>query len=234
MPDPGVQVSVVHEDADVVVVDKPAGLVVHPGAGHADRHARPRPARPLPGDGRASANPTGRASCTGSTATPPASSSSPGPRRRARRLVRALAERRVTREYLALVHGVPEADAGHGRRAGRPLLTGADADGGDGPGPGGADPLRGAAAVARARPVAAALPAGDGPHPPDPSAPGGHRPPRRRRCDLRPRPARRRAGAPACSCTPPASPSTTPSPASTSRLRLTRCPSGSAWTPCQA
>src|SRR3954470_3802487 len=27
---------VVHEDADVVVIDKPAGLVVHPGAGHPD------------------------------------------------------------------------------------------------------------------------------------------------------------------------------------------------------
>jgi 23S rRNA pseudouridine1911/1915/1917 synthase len=30
-----VPLAVVHEDADVVVVDKPAGLVVHPGAGHA-------------------------------------------------------------------------------------------------------------------------------------------------------------------------------------------------------
>lgn len=35
-PDPSVAVVVVHEDADLVVVDKPAGLVVHPGAGHAD------------------------------------------------------------------------------------------------------------------------------------------------------------------------------------------------------
>jgi 23S rRNA pseudouridine1911/1915/1917 synthase len=32
-PDPSVVVPVVHEDADLVVVDKPAGLVVHPGAG---------------------------------------------------------------------------------------------------------------------------------------------------------------------------------------------------------
>ena len=31
-----VEFSVVHEDAAVIVVDKPAGLVVHPGAGHAD------------------------------------------------------------------------------------------------------------------------------------------------------------------------------------------------------
>lgn len=33
-PDPSVEVAVVHVDADVIVVDKPAGLVVHPGAGH--------------------------------------------------------------------------------------------------------------------------------------------------------------------------------------------------------
>lgn len=35
-PDPDVPVSVVHEDRDLIVVDKQAGLVVHPGAGHAD------------------------------------------------------------------------------------------------------------------------------------------------------------------------------------------------------
>jgi 23S rRNA pseudouridine1911/1915/1917 synthase len=36
-PDPEVPVSVVYEDDDVVVVDKQAGLVVHPGAGHPER-----------------------------------------------------------------------------------------------------------------------------------------------------------------------------------------------------
>lgn len=35
-PDPDVVVPVVHADADVIVVDKPAGLVVHPGSGRAD------------------------------------------------------------------------------------------------------------------------------------------------------------------------------------------------------
>jgi 23S rRNA pseudouridine1911/1915/1917 synthase len=35
-PQPAVEVRVVHEDADVIVVDKAAGLVVHPGAGNAD------------------------------------------------------------------------------------------------------------------------------------------------------------------------------------------------------
>jgi len=34
--DPAVDVVVRHEDADVVVVAKPAGIVVHPGAGHPD------------------------------------------------------------------------------------------------------------------------------------------------------------------------------------------------------
>lgn len=35
-PDPNVAFGVCYEDEFVVVVDKPAGLVVHPGAGHAD------------------------------------------------------------------------------------------------------------------------------------------------------------------------------------------------------
>lgn len=35
-PDPTVEFGVVYEDADVIVVEKPAGLVVHPGAGNAD------------------------------------------------------------------------------------------------------------------------------------------------------------------------------------------------------
>ena len=35
-PDPSIEVVIRHEDADVLVVAKPAGLVVHPGAGHPD------------------------------------------------------------------------------------------------------------------------------------------------------------------------------------------------------
>ncbi len=34
-PNPDVTFTVVHADADVLVIDKPAGLVVHPGSGHA-------------------------------------------------------------------------------------------------------------------------------------------------------------------------------------------------------
>jgi len=33
-PDPGIVLSVVYEDPDLIVVDKPAGLVVHPSPGH--------------------------------------------------------------------------------------------------------------------------------------------------------------------------------------------------------
>jgi 23S rRNA pseudouridine1911/1915/1917 synthase len=36
VPDPAVPVTVVHEDDEVIVVDKQAGLVVHPGSGNAD------------------------------------------------------------------------------------------------------------------------------------------------------------------------------------------------------
>lgn len=36
-PDPEIEVSVVWSDDDLIVVDKPAGLVIHPGAGHHDR-----------------------------------------------------------------------------------------------------------------------------------------------------------------------------------------------------
>ena len=34
LPEPDIPVRVVHEDADVLIVDKPAGLVVHPSPGH--------------------------------------------------------------------------------------------------------------------------------------------------------------------------------------------------------
>lgn len=34
-PQPGIEFGVVHEDPSVIVVDKPSGLVVHPGPGHA-------------------------------------------------------------------------------------------------------------------------------------------------------------------------------------------------------
>jgi 23S rRNA pseudouridine1911/1915/1917 synthase len=36
LPQPEIDVRVVHEDEDLIIVDKPAGLVVHPSPGHAD------------------------------------------------------------------------------------------------------------------------------------------------------------------------------------------------------
>ena len=42
-----IPLTIVHEDADVIVIDKPAGLVVHPAAGNPDRDAGQRPDRPL-------------------------------------------------------------------------------------------------------------------------------------------------------------------------------------------
>jgi len=35
-PEPGIPVTVVYEDDDLIIVDKPAGLVVHPAPGHQD------------------------------------------------------------------------------------------------------------------------------------------------------------------------------------------------------
>ena len=52
-------------------------------------------------------SPSGRASSTGSTATPPASSSSPRTRETHRRLQRLIRRRELVREYLALVRGRP-------------------------------------------------------------------------------------------------------------------------------
>jgi len=41
--------AVVHEDADLIVIDKPAGLVVHPGAGNPDHTLVNALLAPLPG-----------------------------------------------------------------------------------------------------------------------------------------------------------------------------------------
>ncbi len=47
---PGVRFTIVFEDDDVIVVDKPADLVVHPGAGAPIADAGGRAARPRPLD----------------------------------------------------------------------------------------------------------------------------------------------------------------------------------------
>jgi len=111
-PDESVVVPVVHADESVVVVDKPAGLVVHPGAGNATGTmvngllARypdiggvgPDPERP----GIVHRLDAGTSGLVVVARTDAAYAS----------LVRQLAARTASRDYLALVWGVPEARRG--------------------------------------------------------------------------------------------------------------------------
>ncbi len=124
-PDPTVDFTVVHEDEAVIVVDKPAGLVVHPGAGNREgtlAHgllARfPDLARvgdPLrPGIvHRLDAGSSGLLVVARTDAA-------------AERLIEQFADHSCTRRYVAVVWGVPEAphgiiDAPIGRDRGDPL-----------------------------------------------------------------------------------------------------------------
>jgi 23S rRNA pseudouridine1911/1915/1917 synthase len=132
-PDPSVPVPVVYADADVIVVDKPSGLIVHPGAG--------QPSGTLV-NGLLARYPevaeVGEAHRPGIVhrldrdtsgllvvARSPAAYTN---------LVDALAARRVTRRYLSLVWGVPEApngiiDAPIGRSPRHPSRMAVVADG---------------------------------------------------------------------------------------------------------
>ena len=110
-PDPGVEVSVVHEDAEVIVVDKAAGVIVHPGAGHDEgtlvhgilaRYPEVASVGPAlrPGIVHRLDRGTSGLLMVARTATAHAA------------LARQLSDRRVDRRYLALVHGCVEADEG--------------------------------------------------------------------------------------------------------------------------
>lgn len=99
-PEP-ITLDIVHEDADLLVVNKPAGLVVHPGSGNPDGtlvnallHHAPELAR-LPRAGlvhRLDKDTSGLLVVAKTTASHAA-------------LVAALARREIHREYLALVRG---------------------------------------------------------------------------------------------------------------------------------
>ena len=170
--------TVVHEDDDVVVVDKPAGLVVHPGAGQRRRHARQRAARPLPGDRRRRRARTGPASCTASTAARPGCWSWPGRQqayaRPGRRAGGPRGRAAGTRRWCGACPRPPTASSTRrsaARRATRTRMA-VVAGGKDGP-----HPLRGARPLDRSRSCAAAATAGwRRPHPPDPGPPAaiGH------------------------------------------------------------
>ena len=109
--DPAVPVTVVHADPDVIVVDKPAGLLVHPGAGQVDGtlvNGLLAVYPELAGVGEAhrpgivhrlDRDTSGLLVVARSSAAYTA-------------LVAALADRQVTRRYLSLVWGVPEAPHG--------------------------------------------------------------------------------------------------------------------------
>ncbi|HUZ09525.1 MAG TPA: RluA family pseudouridine synthase [Acidimicrobiales bacterium] len=116
MPEPDVPVDVVHADPDLVVVDKPAGLVVHPGAGRHDRTLVGGLLARFPDLAELSAagvcDPRrpgivhrldrGTSGLLAVARTEPAY----------RSLVSQLSERSVERRYLALVRGQPEEDRG--------------------------------------------------------------------------------------------------------------------------
>ena len=96
-----IALAVVHEDADLVVLDKPAGLVVHPGSGNRDGtllnallHHAPELAT-LPRAGIVHRLDKDTSGLMVVARTLPAHTD----------LVRQLAARTVKREYLALVHG---------------------------------------------------------------------------------------------------------------------------------
>ena len=168
-------VEVRYADDDVIVVDKPAGLVVHPGAGHAHGTLVHGLLARLPGDRR------GRRPGAAGHRAPPRPGHERAARRRADRArVRARSSTRsrardVERRYLALVWGSPRVAAGGRRRADRAVDAAAHADGRARAG----RPARTAYEVVAAWRDAGVAPPRvrprDRPHPPDPGAPRRHR-----------------------------------------------------------
>ena len=99
---------IVYEDPDIVVLDKPAGMVVHPAAGHSTRHARQRAAPPRHGPERHRRRAAARDRA-------PARSRHVGLMVVAKHdqahqeLSRQFRDREVEKEYVALVWGVVQA-----------------------------------------------------------------------------------------------------------------------------
>ena len=188
---------IAYEDEHLVVVDKPAGLVVHPAPGPCDRDARARAARARhrrrrrgPARDRAPprprhVGPDGRRALGGG----------------ARRLQELVRSRELERHYLALVVGRPRSRSGRieapiGRDRRDPMRHSLDTD----------TPREAVThfEVVELLPAARAprREARDGPHPPDPRPPGGDRPAGRRRSGVRPA-ARARSRAPVPARGPP-------------------------------
>jgi len=109
LAEPDVSVDVVYDDDDVIVVNKQAGLVVHPGAGRtqgtlaAGLLARYPDLADLVASGTSDQN--ARASCTGSTAARRACSSSGAARWQWPACETNWRPGTMERRYIALVHG---------------------------------------------------------------------------------------------------------------------------------
>ncbi len=115
LPDAGVEVPVVWADDQVIVVDKPAGMVVHPGAGH-DRGTMVQGLLALYPDLALLASERGGAGRPGIVHRLDRGTSGllvVARTSEARAdLIAQLAERSVERRYLALVHGRVDGDEG--------------------------------------------------------------------------------------------------------------------------
>ena len=105
-------VSVIHEDEDLLIVDKPAGLIVHPGSGVPGGTLVNRLLHHRPGHRRRRVRANGRgivhrldAGTSGALAVACSDAAY-------RRLSRAFAEREVGKVYLAVVYGRPEPPQG--------------------------------------------------------------------------------------------------------------------------
>ena len=188
---------VAYEDDDMLIVDKPAGLVVHPSAGHGTRHARERPAGSCARSRRA-ARLDRRRRPAGDRPSARQGDQRPD-RRRQDRCGAGQPDAPVRRPERR--EGVPRARARRGaglawprRGADRPRSAGSPADGGRGRRPRIGHRLR--AARRRWRVRAAGAPPENGAHAPDPRASGVSRPADRGRHALRRRGGSGRPSAP--------------------------------------
>jgi 23S rRNA pseudouridine1911/1915/1917 synthase len=131
--DASVEFSVIHEDASVIIVDKPAGLVVHPGAGNKEgtlAHGLLARFPDLDGVGEPMRPGIVHRLDAGSSGLLVVARTNDA----AKYLIEQLADHTCTRRYEALVWGVPEAphgiiDAPIGRSRSDPLKMAVVADG---------------------------------------------------------------------------------------------------------
>ena len=125
-----IPLEVVYEDKDLIVIDKPAGLVVHPAAGNPDGTLVNALIAHCGASLSASAARRGPASCTGSTRTRAACWWPPRTERAMASLAKQFANHTIERAYHAVVWGAPRAGEGTDRRPDRPQSIRPQAHGG--------------------------------------------------------------------------------------------------------